>query len=37
MYNKQVRVFYKGFQTRENNIIQEIVYQAILLLFLVNL
>jgi hypothetical protein len=29
IFHKQVRVFYQGFQTRENNGIHEAVYQAI--------
>ena len=28
-FHKRVRVFYQGFQTRENNRIHETVYQAI--------
>ena len=29
IFHKRVRVFYQGFQTRENNGIHEAVYQAI--------
>ena len=29
IFHKRVRVFYQGFQTRENNRIHETVYQAI--------
>jgi hypothetical protein len=29
IFHKRVRVFYQGFQTRENNGIHETVYQAI--------